>query len=260
MTEGNIEVWENPKAFRRQISLAAMQVAALAPGELAMALAYELEPYSKIPAAGADVAWRRLPDANDGIATFEVAVAKRRARAAAQGGNLTKLKFAVAAIAAAACIAIAADWRLLQAKRAALAREIAVRQPLDSRLRALEAKRDSLAAETRNLRESRRRRAASQQRVARLRQALPAALDAIASVCGGKTLVREVKSPAPFTLEIGGMATTASGAMETMAKLGEALAAKGWLFTPGEIAAGDGAATTAFSCTMHLDTEGGDGL
>ena len=48
---------EDANAFRQQVRMAAVQVTGLRQDELAMALAYEVEPFSGVPAGDAEVAY-----------------------------------------------------------------------------------------------------------------------------------------------------------------------------------------------------------
>lgn len=249
MTSENQELYGNPKAFHQQVRLAAVQVAALGPSELAAALAYELEPFSNIPADDADVAWRESAESNAAVRVYDVAVMRNRSRKerSGAGGGGRCLDAVVAAVAMLALAIVAVDWWMVSSRLTALRRDVVAQLPLDGELRRLEERTRSVAAEARSVREGRRTMEDAHDAVAALRSSIPDALEAVASVCGGRIVVKEISSPAPFAMEFRAAAVTADMATVTMARLGDALEAKGMRLTPGEIAASVGGAMVEFS-------------
>lgn len=249
MTSENQELYGNPKAFRQQVRLAAVQVAALGANELAAALAYELEPFSKIPADDAEVAWRESTESNASVKVYDVAVMRRRSRKSGGGaiGGGRRLDAIVVAVALLAVVIVAADWWVVSSRLTALRRDVAAQVPLDSELRRLEECARSVVAEANAVREKRLEVERAHGDVDALRSSIPGALEAVASVCGGRIVVKEITSPAPFALEFRAVAVTAEAAAATMAKLGDAVESKGMRLEPGEIAASVGGAMAEFS-------------
>lgn len=252
MAVENKTIFENPKAFRQQVRLAAVQVAALGDAELATALAYELEPFSKIPAADADVAWRESAESNATVKVYDVAVLHRRAGRRSNGqGGAKYLNAIVAAIALLTVAAVGVDYFILSSRKGELHREISAQMPLDVELRRLEDRERSLRNEARRIRERRVSEEAAQIRAGALRSAIPDALDAVAAVCGGKIVVKEISSPSPFELEIRAVAVTAENAAAIMAQLGDAVSAKGWGLEPTQLAANSAGTMVDFSFRLR---------
>ena len=67
-------VMDDPSAFRQQVRMAAVQVTGLRPDELSTALAYEIEPFSGIPAAEAELAYSPVVDPDPTVSVYDVAV------------------------------------------------------------------------------------------------------------------------------------------------------------------------------------------
>jgi hypothetical protein len=109
-------------------------------------------------------------------------------------------------------------------------------------------------AEIRRAREEAER---SQAEVCSLRRAYLDAMDAVAGVCGGATVVREFKSAeAPFAFRIAAVAPSAESAADVMARLEGAVAPKGWRLSAGAISTRTGGRTTDFDCTLEYRGEG----
>ena len=231
--------------------MAAVQVAALGDAELAAALAYELEPFSKIPAAEAEVAWKETAESNATVKVYDVAVVRRSEKGRAQkDGKSRRLDIVVAAILLVAAGAVAIDWWMVKTRNERLRRAIAVQFPLDEELRRLDERKRAMHEEIRTIRGKREAAEAAQERVAAMRGAIPEALSAIATVCGGRIVVKEIASPAPFELEIRAVAISTENASAIMAQLADALAAKGWHLEPVQLSSNPAAATTDFSCKL----------
>ena len=250
--------FENQSAFRRQVGLPAVQAAALSRDELALALAYELEPFSNIPAAEAVVEWRDEPPDANGVKRFDVAIVRKTAhgQAPAKTSAFSRLNLLVAAVSAVAALLVAADCVSILVRRARVGAALAVQEPLDARLRSLEERASRLSAEAAQIAAARERRAAAQGRAAFMRSALPSAMDAIASVCGGRVVVRSFSSDAPWSISLCGVAASAENAADVMSRLGAALAEKGWTLDPGRIETSRNGATAEFSCKIVLRDSG----
>ena len=78
---------DDESAFRQQVRMAAVQVAGLRPDELSAALAYEVEPFSGIPAAEAELAYTPVVYSDPAVRVFDVAVRRRKSRADKGGGR-----------------------------------------------------------------------------------------------------------------------------------------------------------------------------
>ncbi len=233
-------------AFTQRVRLPAVQASSLKPQELALALAYEVEPFSGIPAVDAEVTWVEEADPDATVKVYSVTVKpKKRSGAIGDGGKWLK---PIAIFGAIAVILAAADFASLRVKESRLKGEIAERKPLDSEVRELNAKAAALRAEARRAREEREGFARAQEKAAALRRAHGDLMATMASVCGGRTVVKS------FTVDDGGaivmraIASTPEDAVKVMADLADA--AKGWELSPGEIAADGESATASFSCSL----------
>lgn len=233
-------------AFTQRVRLPAVQASSLKPQELALALAYEVEPFSGIPAVDAEVTWVEEADPDATVKVYSVTVKpKKRGGAKGEGGKWLK---PIAILGAIAVLLAAADFAYLIVKESRLKGEIADRKPLDSEVKSLNMKAAALRAEARSVREERESFARAQEKVASLRSAHGNLMATLASVCGGRTVVKS------FTVDDGGaitmraIASTPEEAVKVMADLAEA--AKGWKLSPGEIAADGESATASFSCSF----------
>lgn len=248
------KIFDNPRAFRQQVRMAAVQVAALGDGELAAALAYELEPFSKIPAADAEVAWKETAESNATVKVYDVAVVRRGENGhVRKAGSSRRLDIAVAAILLVAAGAVAIDWWTVKTRNERLHRALAVQMPLDEELRRLDERKRAMHEEIRTIRQKREAAEAAQDRVAAMRCAIPEALGAIATVCGGRIVVKEISSPSPFELEMRAVAVSTENASAIMAQLAETLASRGWHLEPVRLSSNPAAATTEFTCRLKAD-------
>jgi hypothetical protein len=131
-------IFSDRGALCRQVRLAAVQVEGLGDEELAMALAYELEPYSSIPAADAEVAWRELDGEDRSMRVFEAAVIRRTRSRRGLGGDMGRiLRFAYAA-GAIALLAAGADYAITRFESgrlgSSLERRLRLQQELSTRI------------------------------------------------------------------------------------------------------------------------------
>lgn len=246
------------RAFRQQVRLAAVQVAALSEPELAFALAYEVEPFSHVAAAEAGVAWRELPSTDPAIKVYDVAV-RKAGRAGARGGaatadGLARFLRPAALVGALLLLAAAADGTWLMRQRASLARRLATQRDLDARVQRVQSAARAATAEAERLRTARAAARRAQDDVAARRLAYPEILRAIAATCGGKTVVRSFASEAaPYTIRLSAVAASAEDAAHVMSALTHAAAAVKWSLTPGPIATSAQGATAEFTCTLAYE-------
>lgn len=244
------------RAFRQQVRLAAVQVAALSEPELAFALAYEVEPFSHVAAAEAGVAWRELPSTDPAIKVYDVAVRKtgRAGARAATADGLARLLRPAALIGALLLLAAAADGAWLMRQRASLARRLATQRDLDARVQRVQSAARAATAEAERLRTARAAARRAQDDVAARRLAYPEILRAIAATCGGRTVVRSFASEAaPYTIRLSAVAASAEDAAHVMSALTHAAAAVNWSLAPGPIATSAQGATAEFTCTLAYE-------
>ena len=238
-------------SFRTQVRMAAVQVAGLGAGELAQALAYEVEPLSGIPAAEAELEFRPVAEADPTVRVYEVAV--RRKGAAAAGEKSARWVPFAYAFAALAIAALAADRVALGVRASRLRTEIARRAPLDVRVKAERAAERKARDEARRLRESREAAGRAQRDAAGLRAAYPDALAVLASACGDRAVLKEIVSKGPFTFGIRAVAVSAESAAAVMSEMTAAAAERGWRFRPGRIDAAGSSSTAVFEGELGHD-------
>ena len=259
MTEKEKEkLFSDPRAFRQTVRLASVQVASLSPEELSFAIAYEVEPFSGIAAAEADVAWREASGDDPAFKVYDVAVMRRgRGGKARTGASAPLAERLTKPAVVAACIilaAIAADWAFMARRTSALERKVSVQRELESQLAHVRNAARTKRAQASELREGRKATAEAQERVAELRAAYLDIMDTIAGTCGGKTVVKEFKSGgAPFRLHMSAVAANPQSAADVMAKLAEAASAKGWTLSDGTISASESGTTAEFGCLLSYD-------
>ena len=230
--------------------MAAVQVSGLTPEELKSALAYEVEPFSGIPAAEAEIEYLPAVDPDPSVRVFEVTVRRRKRGHALAGGADRFLKptivFAVVVFAA-----LAVDWFCVSRKDARLARETTARQRLDDELKSLRGKTAALQAQSEKLRGERAAAVKAQDDCALARETFPRFFGAIASAFADKAVLKSFgPGEKEFSLELNAVAVSAIAASETMAALGAVASRQGFAFAPGAITANPGATTVQFSCTL----------
>lgn len=237
--------------FRQRVSLAAVQVAGLSPGELSTALAYEVEPFSGVPPAEAEVVYEEVAGGDADTLVFDVTV-RRRGRRAGAGWRWPVVLTAVA-LAAAACDCAALSWRI-----GSVSRKVAEQEPLDGRVRrALGAAKEN-SAEAARIRAGRERVSAAHDRVDRLRAAYPSLMAAVAGVCGGRMVVREFSSAPQFSVGLRAVAAPAGSSGELMSGLTRAAGEAGWSVSPGGISAGGPGSTASLDCRLEFRAAAGE--
>ena len=251
MARAQTDIWSNPKAFRQQVRLAAVQVAALSEEELPQALAYEVEPFSKIPASEAEVAWRELPETDAAVKAYEVAVVRAKGAGAKGAARAEARMLPLWIFAALVAAGVACDGGLLAWRRNTLERAVAEQKPLDAQIRRLERQTLDNRAEAAAERESRERMRAAQDRLESMRSAYPMLMDAVAGVCGGRTVVREFSSDGRYSVSLRAVAVSAPVCGEVVADLTRAAAERGWRLVPGGIETSAQGTTAEFSCRLE---------
>ncbi len=245
-------IWDDKTAYRQQVRMAAVQVEALSPDELRNALAYEIEPFSGVSAAAAEVAWREIEDPDKSVRVYEVAVRDGKSSKSHDGPAALRNMRCLAAIAVLAVAAAVADWALLSGRIAKLEKTVAEQSVLDARVSAERAKAAAARMAAERIRAGREAAARAQREVARLRGAYPGIMATLASVCGGRVVVKSLAADKPFELKLTAVAASADAAAATMAELTKAVSSQGWTLAPGPIAAAADGLTAEFSCVLAL--------
>lgn len=230
-------IFADKDAFRREVSLARVQVEGLSRDELASALAYELEPYSKIPALEADVAWRDVESPDGAMLVFDVALVRRRSSAGGAAGPEKFIRpLSVAAVAL--ILALCGDYAYLEWRINALEDSLATRAPLQRELDDLAKRASGLNRQTQDIRSSREAAQKAQRECAILRAAFPGLLEAL-SVVGGRVVVKSlVKGKDDFSLEFTFAAADGETGNEAMTSLSRELAKRGWSFETRDFSGG----------------------
>ncbi len=234
-------IFADKDAFRREVSLARVQVEGLSRDELASALAYELEPYSKIPAIEADVAWKDAVSPDAAMRVFDVALVRRRSAAGGAAG-LEKFIRPLSAAAAALILALCGDYAYLRYRIDALEDSLASRAPLQRELDDLSRRASRLDRQTQDIRSTREAVQKAQRAFAGLRGAYPGLLEALSAV-GGRVVVKSlVKGKDEFTVEFAFAAADGEAANEAMTLLSGELAKRGWTFETHDFSGGSAGA------------------
>ena len=236
-------------AFRQQVRMAAVQVTGLRPDELTMALAYEVEPFSGIPAAEAEVTYVPVVDADPAVRVYDVAVRRRKNRAGTSGPRFLVPVFVLGML---ALVLAAADFIFLQTRLRKLEGQVAVQTRLEAQLDAVRKPTAAARAEAHTLREQRETARRAQDEAARARAAYPAMLKAIATACGERAVLKTLDG-GPSALSVAGMAVTASAAADVQVELTAAVAELGWRLAPGPIGVRTPGLTAEFKCELTHD-------
>ncbi len=252
------DIWNDAKAFRQQVRLAAAQVAQLAEGELEAALAYEVEPFSGIPASETETAWRELPEPDKSLRAFEVAVRRKgKSRGAKKpGAGRSFLLWIFGALVAAA---IACDAGYLAYSASRMHSAIAAQRPLDEEIARLRANASAIRNEALTMKERRENYIAAQETLENHRAAYRDLMDAIAKVCGGRTVVKSFSGQKPFTVELEAVSTGAKACAEVLSELTREAGRIGWRVTPGHIETSAQGVTATFSCILEYGKDSKEG-
>lgn len=284
-------VFTTPDCFRQRVNLPSSQTAGLSRDELAAALGFEIEPFSGIPRADSEMAWKEVGDAAGARRIYDV-VQIRRAdmeKAVAEGRKMKRVVRAVtappesaagetvetlpwievrrsgglsgvspyavwaAACAIAAC-ALAWDFWGIRSETAELRREVSERRVLQREKDGLGKKLSSAKGELDALRAGREAARRAQDGVAAFRAAWKELLSAVSGVCGDEVVVRSIASDGAFSAEISGVALSAEAAGRFFVRMAEALHGKGgWRIAPGKVVSSGG--TVSVSCRAEFDVE-----
>lgn len=251
MKKNGVEsVMDDPMAFRTQVRMASVQVSGLSRGEIEMALAYEVEPVSLIPASEAEVDFKQVEGDDPSVAVYNVAVRKRIGKKAISGKRHIKVLSVIGVLILAF---IAADAIILNRSLASLKSERLVRSRLDAKIKAARREESALRAETERLKAARAAAIAAQERVSSLRGAWLKVLGALASSCDGKAVVTALESKVPFKFKINATAVSASAATDVMASFSRSAAKEGWRVSPGSTVSGAEEAMAKFDCEVTHD-------
>ena len=245
-----VPVRDDPSAFRQQVRMAAVQVAGLKPSELEMALAYEVEPSSGIPAAEAEIAFRLLTDDDPTVRVYEVAIRRRIGKAASGGERCVRL-LAIVGVVVIALVAVDAARVLWTQSR--LSSDVALRLRLDAKVKAVQREAKDARDEARGVRARREAAAKAQDDVARFRAAWPELLEAIASSCGDRAVLTSLSSGGPFRVKMTATAVSPRAAADVMVALTAAAGKLGWRVSPGATASSASGTTTRFDCELVYD-------
>ena len=239
----------DPAAFRTRVRMAAVQVAGLTPAELSAALAYEVEPFSGIPAADAEIAFVPAVDPDPAVRLFEVTV--RRRPKAGIGGSAGRWLRTATVFALAVFAAIGFDWYFVSREVRSLAAEASFRQRLDNELKALRGRTRDLRGQAEKIRAERERGLAAQAECAAAREFHLGLFSALGSAFGSRAVLKSFDSDGkPYTLRFTAVAVNALAAGEVMAALGNFAAGKNLSFAPGPIRAVEHAVTVEFEGTL----------
>jgi len=256
MKKNTEKIWDDPKAFRQQVRMAAVQVAGLAPDELAVALAYEVEPFSSIPAAEAELVFRAVPDQDSSVRVFDVAVVRKSGKSG--GVSVPRRLVLWLGIAAVALLALAAfDFVRISSAERELSSETARRAALDRELQSLQRQIDANRREAKSLRDARVEAARAQQNAEVLRDVYRLLLATISDAFGDRAVLKEIRSPGnPYSAEIKAVSLGTKPASETLVRLSDALVPRGWKIEPGALSSDSQGGTVGFSCTLTFDERG----
>jgi len=225
-----------PETFRQQVRMAAVQVAGLRPEELVQALAYEVEPFSRIPATEAEVTYRPVEDADPTVRVYEVAVRRRADRTGRTSGAERWLKPAYVLAAVVVAVA-AADGVLLTRRRGELEKSVAACRPLQARLDRLQTDVRTASERAAAVRSRREEAARAQEEAADLRKAHADLLADFATTCGTRAVVTSIGAgEGSRQFQVRAVGVSAEAAADVMQALTECIAPRGWRLTPETIA------------------------
>lgn len=241
--------FDDATSFRGQVRMAAVQVAGLRPAELEVALAFEMEPVSGIPASEADLAFRSVPDPDPSVRVYDVAVRRRKAAKTADAARCLR-PVLIAGVALLTLAAIDAVW--LGGRKAALEKEVGKRSGLQAQVDAIRSRAKGIRGEAARLRDEREAVAKAQDEAAALRGAYLDVLGCLASACGEKAVLKSFAGE-PFTLKAKVVAVSAQSAADMMADLAAQAEKSKWRLEVGPIAATGRGATAECEFTLKHD-------
>jgi hypothetical protein len=238
-------IFSDKSAFRREVALAAVQIEGLGDEELAGALAYEVEPFSSVPAAEAEVAWKEVAAPDPSVRVFDVAVIRRTAKKRCDA--LSRLFVPAVVLGAVILAAAGADYLHLRRKAGQIEESLAVRSPLQQELSSLSRRAGEANRRAQEIRARRESAAKAQDECARLRRAYLDFFESL-SVIGGKAVVKSVSpGDGPFTLSFVMAAADERSGGAALAALNGELARRGWTLEPGDMSGSGGGAMAVFN-------------
>lgn len=243
-------VMADPSAFRTEVRMASVQVSGLTRREIEMALAYEVEPISLIPASEAQVDFNQIEGDDPAVVRYSVAVRRRAKGKTISGKRPVKILVALGVLILAF---IAVDAVVLSRSISSLESEKFRRAHLDAQIKAARREESSLRAETARLKAEREAVVASHNKVASLRSAWPKVLKSLASSCDGKAVVTSIESREPFKLKLYATAVSSAAAAEVTALFSSVAAKEGWRVIPGSTVSISEEATARFDCEVTYD-------
>jgi len=244
-----VSVMDDESAFRQQVRMAAVQVAGLRPEELSAALAYEVEPFSGIPAAEAEIAYAPVVDSDPAVRVFDVAVRRRKGRADKGSGRYLIPLIVIGVV---ALVLAGIDFVRTYAHLNELKRNVAEQTRLQAALDAVRTPAKAARAEAKAVHERREAAARAQADAAKARCAYAGVLEAIADACGDRAVLSSLDGGA-FTLRLTGVAVTAAAAADTLVALTDAAAKRGWRLSTGPITVRTPGQTAEFKCEITHD-------
>lgn len=288
------EVLTTAACFRQRVNLPAAQVAGLSEDELATALCFEIEPFSGIPRAEGQLAWKRVEGAATARAVFDVVqirtrdltdevararAAKRSVRAVtavpeatagetvaslpwiplkARGVGAGRLAWCLGVVGGALVVALAWDYLSLSRAVRTTAREVAAQRVLQAERDQLTAKIAAVQREADALREARMETARAQQNADVLRAAWRVLLEAVPKACRDESVLKTMTATGAYSAQLTGLALSPDAATRTFVRLTDELKPpkSGWRLTPGSIQAPAAGGTVRFECRLEFDSEG----
>ena len=225
--KGQQSAKDDANAFHQQVRMASVQVTGLRPDELAMALAYEVEPFSGIPASEAEVTYVPAVDPDPAVRVFDVTVKRKKNRSAT---GCARFLVPLLVVGALALVLAAVDFFFTHRRLGALRKEVAVQANLEAQLDAV--RRPTAAA--------------------RARSAYAEIMKAIAAAYGERAVLMTLDG-GPSALRIKGVAVTAAAAADVQVALTKSATKLGWRLMPGPIAVRTPGLTAEFECELTHD-------
>lgn len=287
------QVLPSPACFRQRITLPRQQVKDLSREELATALAFEVEPFSGIPRAESELAWRTVDNGDPERTVFDIVQirkqdlvsiledakrAKKTVRAVTavpaeepnperiedlpwivpgtQHGRAVKYGVLYALL----CVLLGAG---ILCDGFSLARCRNELLPVVERQRVLQAEKDALTRklqetqkEIADLRTQRTEREQAMRSAEVFRAAWHRLLEVTPRACGGDALVRSITpNESAFSATIQAIGVSPKDAVQVFVRLSRELAPLGWQLTPGAITVQTPATTVSFSWQVTFHPE-----
>lgn len=244
-----LSVMDDTSAFRQQVRMATVQVTGLRPDELAAALAYEVEPFSGIPAADAELAYTPVAGSDPAVRVYEVAVRRRKSRASAGEERLLLPLLILGGF----CLVLACiDFVYTSLRLRTAENDVASQSVLQSRLDAIRKPAKAARAEANAIRARRENAAKAQKEAAAARSAYADIMDVVAAACGDKAVLKSIDGGV-FSMRLTGVAVTASAAADVLVALSDAATRQGWRIVSGPIDVLTPGLTAEFKCELTHD-------